>query len=462
MASRIGTLAIGIVLARLLGPEEFGTFAVALVALTAALSLNELGVSLAIVRWAGDPRLIAPTVSTISVVSSLAVFGIAFAAAPAFAREMGDPGATPVVRLLAVAVVVSGVVATPAMVMQRQFLQRRKMLIDQVGVWLGALVSLTLALTGTGAMSLAVGRLAGALASAVLFLVLSPFPFRLGLDRTHVRPLLQFGLPLAGASVIVFALGNADQLVVGGMLGSTALGFYVLAANLSSWPVNVFSQPLRSVAPAVFARLKHDPDEMRRTFTAILGVVAAVAFPVCLLLAGAASAVVPFVYGDVWAPAAAALVWLAFFAAFRIVFELAYDYLVIAGASGVLLRIQVLSLLVVLPAQLLGAVADGIRGVALAQAATAALVLLPLYLFHLQRAGITSVAALRRLALPAAVSALGGAGAWAATTTMAPAAASLTAAGGAAVVMAVLLWLDRGALLRLRSVASPDQEEVTV
>ena len=53
---RFGTLAIGIALARLLGPEAFGTFAVATVALLAMLSFNELGVSLAIVRWADDPE----------------------------------------------------------------------------------------------------------------------------------------------------------------------------------------------------------------------------------------------------------------------------------------------------------------------------------------------------------------------------------------------------------------------
>src|SRR5215469_10439011 len=70
--SRLGTLGIGIVLARLLGPHAFGTYAVALVALIAVLSFNELGVSLAIVRWPGDPAEITPTVTTISIVSSLA------------------------------------------------------------------------------------------------------------------------------------------------------------------------------------------------------------------------------------------------------------------------------------------------------------------------------------------------------------------------------------------------------
>src|SRR5215472_2652981 len=71
---RFSMLGVGVLLARLLGPHAFGTFAVALVALLAVLSLNELGVSLAIVRWPDDPSEIAPTVATISCISSGILF----------------------------------------------------------------------------------------------------------------------------------------------------------------------------------------------------------------------------------------------------------------------------------------------------------------------------------------------------------------------------------------------------
>src|SRR5260370_3607993 len=66
---RLGTMGGGIVLARLLGPHAFGTYAVAWVALLAVLSFNDLSVGLAIVRCPGDPAAIRPTAATISVVS---------------------------------------------------------------------------------------------------------------------------------------------------------------------------------------------------------------------------------------------------------------------------------------------------------------------------------------------------------------------------------------------------------
>src|SRR5580658_8248696 len=275
--ARLGTLPIGIVLARLLGPHAFGTYAVALVALVALLSFNDLSVSLAVVRWEDDPAQIAPTVATLSVVASLIIYAACYVSAPAFSWAMGAPAATSVIRVLSLNVIVDGLAATPAALLQRQFRQDRKMIADQVNNWLGAAVSIALALAGFGAMSLALGRIAGGAASVVLFLSFAPVRF--GFDRTKARALLRFGLPLAGSSIVVFAVSNADQLVVGHVLGATALGFYALAVNLAAWPVTMFSLPTRSVAPAVFSRLQHDKKAMRSGFVSVAGLLGAVTIP---------------------------------------------------------------------------------------------------------------------------------------------------------------------------------------
>lgn len=402
--ARFGTLGIGIVLARLLGPESYGSFAVAMVALLAVLTINELGVSLAIVRWPEEPARIAPTVTTISILSSAVICVAGLAVAPWFADRMGDPGATDVVRVMVCCVLVSGVVATPAALMQRAFDQKTKMLIDQVNVWVGAIVSICLVWAGVGAMSLAVGRLAGTVAGGLLFVLKSPLPLRLGLDRSVLMPLLRFGLPLAGTSIIVFCVGYLDQLVTGSTLGSVMLGMYVLAFNLSNWPVTMFSQPLRSVAPVVLARLQHDPEKMRSTVTALIGVTTCVVFPAITFLAAESETIVRIVYGDVWAGASVALFWLAMVAGLRILFELIYDYLVVAGMTGSIMSIQVCWLVALIPALLLGATA-GIAGIAMAQFVIVAALVLPLYLWRLRALGVQPLRVLRQLLLPAGASA---------------------------------------------------------
>jgi len=462
-AGRLGQLGIGILLARLLGPHQFGTAAVAFVALLAILSFNELGVSLAIVRWPGEPAEIGPTVATISVASSLLLYIGLFASAPAFAAAMGAPAAAPVVRVLALSIVIDGVVAVPAALLERYFRQDRKMIADQVTGWLGAAVSVGLAWAGFGAMSLAVGSVAGALAGGIVIIIFSPLPLRLGFDKAKARKLARFGLPLAGSSFIVFLVANVDNLVAGHVLGATALGFYVLAWNLSSWPVNMFSTPVRSVAPALFSRLQHRPAAMRTSFVSAAALLGAATLPVCLLLSGSAVPLVSLVYGPRWEPAARALAWLALLGALRILFWLAYDYFVVLARSRAVFTVQLVWLLALIPSLIAGARLDGIAGVAIAGLAVAACVVLPWYLIELSRAGIRARALGARLWLPLAAAAAVGAAAWAAAKLI-PSDLAACAAGGAAAVIAIgLLGLRmRPVLAELRpALAGQDAPQPT-
>ena len=329
--SRLGTLVVGVLMARILGPGEFGTFAVAMVALLAVLSFNELGVSLAVVRWERDPETVLGTVNAISTAGSVLLFLAMYATAGPVAGLLGAPDAAGIIRLMSVSVVFSGMVAGPAALLQRRFRQRRRLVIDQTVTWSGTGLSLALALGGFGAWSLAWGRVAATLIGVALF-IHATRPYRLRVDRDLVMPLLRFGLPLAGTSIVVFAVAYVEQVAVGATLGATALGYFVLAFNLASWPLNMFSQPLRSVAPAVFSRLQGDPQRLGDSFTTLLRVVAVVTLPVCLVGAAVADDVIRFVYGDEWAPAAGIFAVLVLVTVGRIFVELSYDLLVVLQA----------------------------------------------------------------------------------------------------------------------------------
>ena len=427
----------------------------AAVALTAVLSFNELGVSLAIVRWPGDPREIAPTVMTISLLSSVFIYAGCFLGAPAFAALMGEPSATPVVRLLTVSVLIDALVATPVAMLQRDFQQGRKTIADQTTHWLGSLTSIGLAVLGMGAMSLAIGRLVGAIAGAILFISFNPRSVRPGFDRAKARALLKFGLPLAGSSIVVFAVNNIDKIVVGAVLGPTPLGFYVLASNLSAWPINVFSQPVRAVAPAALSRLQGVPAVMRETFTSTAGLLTAVALPACVLLAAAAEPLIRFVYGPVWQPAAAVLPWLGLLAAARVLFELIYDYFVVLANSRAVLTVQIAWFATLVPVLYLGCRYAGLPGAGASQLAVALLVVFPLYLFELNRTGVSPLALASRLWSPIVAAAVVAALALAVGRVVTIDLLGLAIAGliGLA-AMAVVIYTKRGTLRALRAVGA--------
>ena len=403
--SKLGGLGIGIMLARLLGPHAFGAYAVALVALIAMQTFNELGMSLAIVRWETDPRDIIPTITTVSVLVSVVTYAGCYWLAPAFAATMGAPAAADVVRVLALAIVIDGFCNTPAGLLQRRFEQGKAALATQAGAWTGTGLTVALAWSHHGAMSLAVGQVGGSLVVAALLVAFAPESLRFGFDRAKARALLRFGLPLAGANLIVFAVTSVDLIIVGHLLGATSLALYVLAVNLSSWPFNMFAPPVTNVAPAVFSRLQHDQAAMRSTFLSAVRILTAVTLPICLLLGGSATPLIGFVYGARWLPAAQPLMWLALVGGARILLKLAYDYLVVLGRTRVLLVIQLVWLVSLVAAVIVATRADGIYGAGLAEAGVTMLIVMPCYLAALQRAGIGLVALGKSLQLPVAAAA---------------------------------------------------------
>ncbi len=163
--------------------------------------------------------------------------------APSIAGAIGAPESTAVIRVLAVGVLIDGISSIPGALMTRAFHQRRRAVADLVALVPSSVVSIVLATQGHGAMSLAYGSLAGNLTATALVLVLAPARPLPGWHRDDAVALLRVGLPLAGTSLVLLATMNVDYVVVGRQLGTTALGLYLLAFNLSSWPSNLLSTP---------------------------------------------------------------------------------------------------------------------------------------------------------------------------------------------------------------------------
>ncbi|WP_405437476.1 lipopolysaccharide biosynthesis protein [Streptomyces avidinii] len=398
---RLGNFATGIVLARFfLGPEAWGVYGIAQTVLLVLLSANELGVSLAIVRWEGDPRRFAPTVLTLSAASSCLLYAVLFAIAPAVAGVLGSPEASGVLRVMCLCVVLDGLSQVPAGFLTREFAQGRRMAVDGLNFVLSTAVTLLLAVDGWGAMSFAWGSVVGNVAALIGCCLAAPGTLRFGWDREQARALLRFGLPLAGASMLALGVVNVDTMVVGSALDPLALGFYVLAFNISGWPVRIISEAARRVSFAGFSRLADSPKALAAGFSRALGVVMAGTVPICVLLAALAAPVVELIYGERWLPAARALPWLMALGLVRIGCELAYDCLVAIGRRRSLIGVQGLWLVILIPVLVIGARTGGIVGVAQGHVLVAGAVVVPVFLLALHRGGIRLGTVARACAWP--------------------------------------------------------------
>src|SRR5688572_18299736 len=252
---KLGSFAMALVLARLLEPEHFGAYAVALAATHFAMNVNDLGLISAAVQWRGRLEEMAPTGATMALGFSVLLYGVFWFGADEFARLAGDPQAAGVVRVLTITILIDGVTAVSAGALMRRFQQDKLTQANGAGFAVTATVTIALAATGAGAYSFAWGQVCGGVVTGVLFIVWSGLPRRFGFDRAVAKRLLVFGLPLAASLGVEAGVMNADYIIVGNALGAVALGFYLMAFNISSWVPGIVSTAVRYVSVAGFARL---------------------------------------------------------------------------------------------------------------------------------------------------------------------------------------------------------------
>ena len=411
---RLGQFSVGVISARIIAPKQFGIYAVALTVYSVIINVNELGVSAALARTKRPVDQIAPTVATIAMASS-AMFTLAmFFAAPTLATMLGAPAAAGSVRILSVVVLLGGITAVPYALLVRNFRQDKRFIADSANFVSSTVMVVALGLSGFGATALAVSKVVGMLVSMVLLLAMIKPRYRPGWNRTYAREVLLFSLPLAAATIVEFTLGNVDYIVVGRTLGALSLGFYMLAYNISGWPVSVFGLVINEVALPAFARAQDDLKGLPRRVSGAFALTAALAMPVSAMCLALSHPLVNAVYGMRWSPAAAALAILGLFGSMRIILTLFSNILAALGNSKGVLLLQSVWIAALIPALIIAVGAHGIVGAAIAQEIIAIVVVLPLALWLISRAGgggprrLLSVAA-----FPAAAATAAGLSAWA-------------------------------------------------
>jgi O-antigen/teichoic acid export membrane protein len=167
----------------------------------------------------------------------------------------------------------------------------------QLGIVLG------LALAGFGYWALATGALAAGLIETAAVIYASGWRPRLTRPGLRARGLLAFGIHISLASLLWFVYSHADQAIIGKLAGPVALGYYALAFQLISLPVQKLTAHANQVAYPVFCRLQHDRRRLRDWYLRLAALLACLGMPALAGMALVAEDAFAVIFGAKWLPA---------------------------------------------------------------------------------------------------------------------------------------------------------------
>ena len=304
-AGRFGLqLVAQILLARLLGPDNYGVYGIGMVVLTFAgfISGNAFSYSLMLRKELTEEDV--RFAFTWQAAGGLACALGMYLGAPALAEFFGDPRVEPMVHWLSVACVLQSLAGPSTCLLQRDLNFRALGLIQIAAYGLGYLVvGVPLALAGYGPQALAAACVVQALVTVVANFAARPHSLRPLFRHAHGADTMDTGRTVFMTNLINWLLANLDRAVIGRMLNAHAVGLYSVAYNIASIPYVLLIGALQPAFLSAGARLQDHPQQLAQAWRSLLACTLVFLVPAAIAMALLAGDLVQVLYGPAWSEA---------------------------------------------------------------------------------------------------------------------------------------------------------------
>ncbi|MBC7258320.1 MAG: lipopolysaccharide biosynthesis protein [Chloroflexi bacterium] len=292
-----------LVLARFLAPGDFGLRALANPAINLLMMFQELGFTSALIYRQTEVEEAADTAFWTVLTSSLTLYLVGFFSAPWVADFFHEPQLIPVMRVLALTMLLSSFAQVPVTLLVKELAFKRKVIPDLIAGVLGNGLSIVLAMLGYGVWSLVYGQVAVSLIAAGLIWFFTPWRPRLRFSKARVKELIDYGKHIVGSQTLVFAITNVDNVFVGKFLATATLGFYDLAYTIANLPATQITRLVNQVMFPTFSKVQSDLEMFRNVYFRALKYVSLLSVPIAVTTIGFADNFVTQAYGREWSPA---------------------------------------------------------------------------------------------------------------------------------------------------------------
>jgi O-antigen/teichoic acid export membrane protein/peptidoglycan/xylan/chitin deacetylase (PgdA/CDA1 family) len=291
-----------LILARILSPEDIGTFSVAAFLMMLLHVFRDFGVVQYIIQERELSNEKIQSAMGVAILLALAMAVLMLACSRLIAQFYGNPAIEPIMWVMAASFAISPFGSLLFAIYRREFRLKAIFWIKIISALSHVAVAVTLALFGFGALSLAWANFAGILAFGVVANLLRPH----GLPRLprfgHMRAILSYG----GVS----SLGNAansigtnmPDVVIGKVMNMAAVGYFSRANGLVQLFTRLITGALLPLVLPYFAKMRRDGQELSRPYLAAVEQLTALSWPFFTVLLLLAYPIVRALYGPQWDP----------------------------------------------------------------------------------------------------------------------------------------------------------------
>lgn len=343
------TFIIGIVLARLLGPNEFGLIGIISIFIAISSTFINSGFGTALIKKHNCTEKDYSTVFFFNLIMGLLFYLILIILALPISRFFNNPSLVPIIQILGVVLIIDS-----ASIIQRTILTIRidfklQTKISIISSIISGIIAIYFAYDGFGVWSLVIKQICQQLITTILLFTWNKWTPKFVFSFSSFVELFSFGYKLLISSLIDTIYRNIYYTIIGKYFSTEELGFYARADQFQSLPSSNLQNIIGRVSFPVLSSIQNETSRLNNAYRKLTKSTMLITFILMLGLASISRSLIITLIGEKWEPSIIYLQLLCFVGMFYPLHALNLNVLQVKGRSDLFLKLEIIKKLLAIP-----------------------------------------------------------------------------------------------------------------
>ena len=298
------TFWVGLVLARILTPEEYGLIGIIAIFIAVFNSIVNSGFSNALIRKTDAKEIDFNTVFIFNMVMSTILYLILFFSAPFIALFFNQPQLKPLTQVMGCIVIINAFAIIQRTILIKKIEFKIQTIISLIASITSCIVGVSMAFSNYGVWSLAGQQISRQLLNTLFLWIYAKWYPKFQFSWQSFKELFGFGWKLLVSSLIDTIWREIYQVIIGKFYSTSILGQYTRAQQFSSMASNNLSSVIQHVSYPVLSSIQDDKERLKYGYRRVIKVTMLITFVLMLGLAAVSKPMIQVLVGDQWLIAA--------------------------------------------------------------------------------------------------------------------------------------------------------------
>lgn len=348
------TFLVGLVLARLLTPSEYGIMAILTIFIAVSNSIVDSGFSNALIRKTDARRVDYNTVFLFNLLVSGLLYVVLFLAAPAISRFFKEPLLVEVMRVIGWVLVINALAIIPRTLFVKEVNFKTQTKVSLIASLSSGVIGIGMALAGLGVWSLVGQQLSRQLLNTLFLWIYCTWHPAWEFSMQSFKELFGFGSKLLLSGLLDTVFKEIYSLVIGRCYTSAQLGQYTRANQFNQIFSSNLTTVIQRVSYPVLSSIQNEPERLREAYRKVIKSTMLISFACMLGLAAVARPLILILIGEKWLPAVGFLQIICFSGMLYPLHAINLNILQVKGRSDLFLRLEIIKKIIAVGPLVLG------------------------------------------------------------------------------------------------------------